>query len=325
MKVITICIPLYNEQESIKELYQQLTSTFSLIPEYAFEILFINDGSHDQSLTIIQQLQEHDDRVAYVDLSRNYGKEIAMLAGFDHAIGDAVITMDADLQHPPQLIPNLIKEWEKGYQDVYGKRVVRSGESFFKKCSSKLYYKILTYFSKLPVLENVGDFRLLDRKCVNGIIQLRESERYTKGLYMWVGYKKKAIEFEAPERFAGETKWRLTNLLKLAMDGIVSNSVKPLRFSLVGGVVIALGAFIYMIYTIVKTLLFKNPVPGYPTLVVLILFLSGVQLIVLGIMGEYIGRIFLESKRRPPYLIQDYRKGSSSREASYKILPKKSL
>ncbi|EST89686.1 hypothetical protein T233_01441 [Vagococcus lutrae LBD1] len=307
MKLITICIPFFNEEENIYAVHKELTKLAdSLKNKYLFEFLFINDGSFDRSLELVKELAKVDSRVQYVDLSRNYGKEVAMLAGFDHARGDAMVIMDADLQHPPEVIPNMISEWEKGYQDVYGKRLARHGEPFYKKAFSKLYYKILGMFSKLPVLESVGDFRLLDRKCIDGIKQLRESERYTKGLYMWVGYKKKEVTFEANERFAGETKWKFNSLLRLAIDGIVSNSVKPLRFSLISGLIIALISFIYMIYILIKTLLFDNPTPGYPSLVILILFLSGTQLIFLGIIGEYIGRIFIESKNRPPYLIQDY-------------------
>lgn len=192
MKKITICIPMYNEEENLRMLYEKLgLLSDDYIGTYEFEFLFVNDGSIDESLSIVKQLSTEDARVKCVDLSRNFGKEIAMMAGFDYATGDAIIIMDADLQHPPSTIPKMIKEWEKGYQDVYGKRVTRHGESFFKKSFSKMYYKILTRFSSVPVIPAVGDFRLLDRKCIDSIKQIRESQRYTKGIYMWIGFKKK--------------------------------------------------------------------------------------------------------------------------------------
>jgi len=298
---------MYNEEGNLYALYEELISlSESYKGRYEFEFLFVNDGSMDNSLDIVKTLSKQDKRVKCVDLSRNFGKEIAMLAGFDYASGDAIIIMDADLQHPPSTIPKMIKEWENGYQDVYGKRVTRHGESFLKKSFSKLYYKILTHFSSVPVIPAVGDFRLLDRKCIDSIKRIRETQRYTKGIYMWIGFKKKEVEFEANERFAGETKWQFKSLVRLAIDGIISDSIVPLRMSLISGIVIAIFSFIYLIYTLVTTLLFGNTTPGYPTLTILLLFLSGTQLFFIGIIGEYIGKIFVEVKRRPPYLVQDF-------------------
>lgn len=307
MKSITICIPMYNEEGNLHALYEELVSLSNTYEgTYLFEFLFVNDGSMDSSIEIVKTLSKRDSRVKCVDLSRNFGKEIAMLAGFDYASGDAIIIMDADLQHPPSTIPKMIAEWENGYQDVYGKRVIRHGESFLKKSFSKLYYKILTRFSSVPVIPAVGDFRLLDRKCIDSIKRIRESQRYTKGIYMWIGFKKKEVTFEANERFAGETKWKFKSLVKLAIDGIISDSVVPLRLSLISGILIAVFSFIYLIYTLITTLMFGNTTPGYPTLTILLLFLSGTQLFFIGIIGEYIGKIFIEVKRRPPYLIQEF-------------------
>ncbi|MGX7025119.1 glycosyltransferase family 2 protein [Vagococcus hydrophili] len=307
MKLITFCVPMYNESESINELYRQLNElSKSYTGQYDFEFLFVNDGSIDNSLNIVKDLATEDSRISYVDLSRNFGKEVAMLAGFDHCKGDAVIMMDADLQHPPGTIPQMITEWENGYQDVYGKRVTQNGESFFKKESSKLYYKILGNFSQVPVLPAVGDFRLLDRVCIDSITKIRESQRYTKSMYMWIGFKKKEVEFVSSERFAGETKWKLGNLIQLAINGIVSDSTAALRLSLYSGIFISLMSFVYMIYILVKTLIVGSSTPGFPTLTILILFLSGSQLIFQGVMGEYIGKIYTEVKNRPPYLIQEY-------------------
>lgn len=307
MKTITVCIPMYNEEDNLRVLHKKLNSLSDEYKgKYNFEFLFINDGSLDNSLSIVKELSKKDSRVKCVDLSRNFGKEIAMLAGFDYASGDAIIIMDADLQHPPSTIPKMIKEWEKGYQDVYGKRITRHGESFLKKAFSKMYYKILSHLSSVPVLPAVGDFRLLDRKCIDAIKKVRETQRYTKGIYMWIGFKKKEITFEASERFAGETKWKFSSLVRLAIDGIISDSVVPLRLSLISGIIIATFSFLYLIYTLVTTILFGNTTPGYPTLTILLLFLSGTQLFFVGIIGEYIGKIFIEVKQRPPYLIQDY-------------------
>lgn len=307
MKLITCCVPMYNESESIGELYRQLEALAdSYVGKYNFEFLFINDGSIDHSLSIVKELAARDQRIAYVDLSRNFGKEVAMLAGFDHCKGDAIIILDADLQHPPATIPQMITEWENGYQDVYGKRVTREGESWFKKSTSKLYYKILDHFSQVPVLPAVGDFRLLDRKCIDSMVKIRESQRYTKSMYMWIGFKKKEVEFVSNERFAGQTKWKLKNLIQLAVDGLVSDSTIALRVSLYSGIVISLISFVYMMYVLIKTLIFGSTTPGFPTLVILILFLSGSQLIFQGVMGEYIGKIYTEVKNRPPYLIQEY-------------------
>ncbi|WNF90874.1 glycosyltransferase family 2 protein [Vagococcus fluvialis] len=307
MKLITFCIPMYNESENIKELHRQLNIlSEQFINKYNFEFLFINDGSIDNSLEIVKELAKSDERISFVDLSRNFGKEVAMLAGFDYCKGDAIIMMDADLQHPPATIPQMIKEWENGYQDVYGKRVTREGESFFKKKTSELYYKILGNFSQIPVLPAVGDFRLLDRVCIDSMVKIRESQRYTKSMYMWIGFKKKEVEFESNERFAGQTKWKLKSLIQLAIDGIVSDSKVALRLSFYSGIIISLMSFIYMIYILIKTLLVGSTTPGFPTLTVLILFLSGSQLIFQGIMGEYIGKIYTEVKNRPPYLIQEY-------------------
>lgn len=307
MKKITILTPMYNEQENISQFhYQVSTAISSLTAKYKFEFLFINDGSIDNSLNQVKMIQKKDSRVKYLDLSRNYGKEIAMLAGMDYAQGDAVIIMDSDLQHPPEVLPKMILEWEKGYHDVYGKRVTREGESFLKKISSNIYYSVLSRLSEEPVLPNVGDFRLLDRVCIDSIIRIRESQRYTKGLYMWIGFDKKEIEFEAQSRFAGQTKWHFKNLLKLAIDGIISDSVVPLRISFYTGILLSLSGFIYMLYTFISVLLYGNEVAGYPTLVILILLSSGFQFLFLSIIGEYIGKIFKEVKNRPLYFVKKY-------------------
>lgn len=306
MKKLTILIPAYNEEEVLEKLYARLNQVLADLPLYHFEMLFINDGSKDRTLEIIKTLQTKDSRVSYVDLSRNYGKEIAMIAGLDYAAGNAVIIIDADLQDPPELIPKMIQYWESGYDDVYAKRRSRLGETWLKKYSAGTFYKMLQKLSRIPIQENTGDFRLLDKRCVEALKQLRETQRYTKGMFSWIGYNKKEILFDRDPRAAGQTKWNYMSLMDLAIEGITCFSTMPLRFSSALGALISLFAFIYMILIIIKTIVYGESVQGYPSLMVIILFLGGIQLLSLGIIGEYIGRIFNETKRRPLYFVAEY-------------------
>lgn len=304
-KKISILIPVYNEEESICMLYNRLKMVLENI-DYDHEILFVNDGSKDNSLRMIQKLRKEDPCVSYLNLSRNYGKEIAMAAGFDYILGDAVIIMDADLQDPPELIPEMVSFWEQGYDDVYAKRRNREGESWLKKKTSFWFYRILKKLSKVEIQEDTGDFRLLDRRAIEAIRKIKEQHRYTKGFFSWIGFNKKEILFDRDPRIAGTTKWNYFKLLDLAIEGIISFSAMPLRISTILGFMIAIFSFIYMIYVIIKTLLFGDPVAGYPSLVSLILFLSGIQFIILGVIGEYLGRVFNETKNRPLYFIDEY-------------------
>jgi len=305
-KKITLLIPCYNEEESLPLLYPELKKLMEANELYDWEIMFVNDGSKDNTLEILAKLRATDSRVNYIDLSRNFGKEVAMLAGFDYASGDCMIIMDADLQHPPTLIPEMIKWWELGYDDVYAKRQSRGKESWLRKRLSLQFYQILQSSSRFDVLQNVGDFRLLDRKCINALKKMRESERYTKGMYCWIGFKKKEIEFQQGDRIAGVSSWNYRQLFSLAIDGITSFTNVPLRLSTISGCVVSMLAFIYMIWVLIKATIWGDPVQGYPTLVTLILFLGGVQLFSLGIIGEYIGRIYNESKGRPNYLVREF-------------------
>lgn len=305
MKKISILIPCHNEQDNIERLYEQLTDSISSLDGYLWEIVFVEDGSYDDTLSRIKQLRERDNRVCFISLSRNFGKENAMLAGFDHITGNCVIIMDADLQHPPQLMAEMIGEWESGYDDVYAERLNRGKESWLRRKLSLLYYRLLQKMAKVDVLPNVGDFRLLDRKCIDSMKKLRETQRYTKGLYCWIGFKKKKISFQQADREKGRSSFTYHRLFNLAVEGITSYTTAPLRISTVIGILVSFVAFIYMCYVLVKTILYGEPVQGYPTLVILILFLGGVQLLSLGIIGEYLGRIFHETKNRPVYLISE--------------------
>ena len=305
MKKISILIPCYNEEKSLPLLYPELVKLMDGMPAYEWELMFVNDGSADGTLQEIKRLRAQDQRVNYVDLSRNFGKENAMLAGFDHVTGDCMVIIDADLQHPPTLIPEMVKWWEEGYDDVYAKRKSRGKESWLRKRLSLEFYKILQRSSRFEVLKNVGDFRLLDRCCINALKSLRESERYTKGMYSWIGFKKKELEFVQADRVAGESSWNYRQLFSFAIDGITSFTSAPLRISTVVGFIVSMCAFLYMIYVFFKAVLFGEPVQGYPTLVILILFLGGIQLLSLGIIGEYIGRIYNETKNRPDYIVRE--------------------
>lgn len=307
MKTVTILIPCYNEEQSLPNLYEALNNVVGNISDYYFEYLFINDGSVDRTLEILRDLHKQDKRVHYVDLSRNFGKENAMLAGFDFAKGDAVIIMDADLQHPPTLIPEMIEIWNNGeVQDVYAKRRSRGKESWLRKNLSLLYYKMLDKSTRFEVLQNVGDFRLLDRQAVEALKKLRETERYTKGMYCWIGFKKQEILFDQQDRVAGESKWNFFSLLNLAIEGLTSFTTAPLRIASYIGGVVAFGSFLYALYHFIKTLVVGDPVAGFPTLIIVILFMGGLQLLALGILGEYVGRIFNEVKRRPVYIAREY-------------------
>ena len=306
MKSVTILIPCYNEEKCLDILHERLQDIIRKIDTYEFTILLVNDGSKDNTLAKMQELHEKDPSVSYLSLSRNFGKENAMLAGLDYAEGDAVILMDADLQDPPELIPQMLQEWEKGYDDIYARRRTRAGETWFKKVSAHWYYRVLQKFAEIDIPADVGDFRLLDRQAVDALCSLREKQRYTKGLFSWIGYNKKELLFDRDPRAVGSSKMNFVKLFSLAVDGITSFSVAPLRLASVLGIVISSVAFIYLLFVIGKTLLFGDPVAGYPSMISIILFMGGIQLVVLGIIGEYVGRIFYEAKRRPDYLVSEY-------------------
>lgn len=306
MKKISILIPAYNEQEVLEKLYQRLGKLANDNKSYDFEFLFVNDGSRDKTLEIIKDFAETDNRIAYVNLSRNFGKEIAMIAGLDHVTGDATVIIDADLQDPPELIPQMIKYWEEGFDDVYARRNSREGETWFKKSSSQWFYKILQKTTNIPIQIDTGDFRLLDRRCVEALKQIRESQRYTKGMFSWIGYKKKEITYDRDPRIAGTSKWNYGKLFNFAIDGITSFTTAPLRLSSIMGFIVSFIAFIFIIIIVIKTMFYGDPVSGYPSTMAVILFLGGLQLISLGIIGEYIGRIFNETKGRPLYFVEEY-------------------
>lgn len=306
MKKISIIIPSYNEEDSLPFLFERLNNLTSQIQNYEFEILFVNDGSKDKTLEIIKEQRKIDNRISYLDFSRNFGKEISMIAGLDYVTGDAVIFMDADLQDPPELILEFIKYWEQGYDDVYAKRKSRKGETFLKKFTSKMYYKVLQKLAGMEIQKDTGDFRLLDRRCVNALKKLRESQRCTKSMFSWIGYKKKEVLYDREPRVAGKTKWNYRKLIDLAIDGITSFTTSPLRLATYISIPTFLLLAGYFVYVIAKCFVVKEPIHAFQAIILLILFFSGIQILLFGILGEYLGRIFIETKNRPLYLVNEY-------------------
>lgn len=286
---LSVVVPAFNEQEVLPEFHKRLTGVLEAL-NCPYEVLYVNDGSTDKSLEVINDLQ--DEHVAILDLSRNFGKEIAMTAGLDHAKGDAVIVIDADLQDPPELIPKFVEKWCEGFDVVYAKRTARDGETIFKKATAKVFYRFIQGVSRVKIPADTGDYRLLSRRAVEALKQLRETHRFMKGIFAWIGYPQAAVEYRRDPRFAGETKWNYWQLWNFALEGITSFTINPLKIASYFGLTTAIGAFLYALVIIYKTLAFGDPVRGYPSLMVVVLFLGGVQLMSLGVIGEYLGRMF---------------------------------
>ena len=319
MKKISIIIPAYNEEEALPALMERITKFADDTKDYDFEFLFVNDGSKDRTIELIKEYREKDKRVCYVDFARNFGKETAMKAGIDYATGDAVVFLDADLQDPPEIITEMIKYWEEGYDDVYAQRKSRKGETWMKKFTSKMYYKVLQDLTNVPIQRDTGDFRLLDRRCVNALKVMKESQRNSKSMFSWIGYKKKAIFYDRDPRVAGKTKWDYSKLINLAIDGITSFTTSPLRISTFIAIPTFLILFVYFIYVIAKSFIVHQPIQAFQATILLILFFSGIQIMLFGIVGEYLGRIFNETKNRPLYLVNEY---NGEKENNEKLLSK---
>jgi len=302
--VYSIVIPVLNEEKVLNELYKRLTKVMTDIGE-SYEIIFINDGSTDNSLKIMKQLQTHDKRIKIIDFSRNFGHQIAITAGIDFTSGDAVITIDADLQDPPEVIPDLIKKWKEGYEVIYGIREKRKGENFFKKISTLIFYRLINKMTMINMPPDSGDFRLIDKKVVNNLKNIRENNRYVRGLTYWIGFKQIGVPYERDKRFAGKSKYPIKKLFKLAYDAIFSFSNFPLKIATYFGFIVSFLSFLYLIYALIIKLFTNSVIHGWTSLMISILFLGGVQLICLGIIGEYIARINDEVKKRPLYIIKE--------------------
>jgi len=313
--LISLVVPAYNEDEVLPAFHKQISHVLDPMKIDA-EIIYVNDGSTDKTFEILEQIQKSDPRVAIIDLSRNFGKEIAMTAGLDHASGDAVVIIDADLQHPPKLIPELIKYWKDGYDVVYTKNIDRAGENFVKRSMTRAFYRLIKMFGRIEVPENASDFRLLSRRALVSLIQFREQHRYMKGLFSWIGYQQIAIPYRPDPRYAGQTKWSYMDLWELGLEAITSFTISPLKIATYFGVCSAFVAFVYVIIIVYEALFLGKAVAGYPSIMVAILFLGGVQLIIIGIIGEYIGRVFDETKGRPLYLLKGYFPSASRKNPS---------
>lgn len=303
---ISIVSSVYNETANIDEFYSRLRAVIKEINNYDFEIIFVNDGSIDATLNHLKRLKNNDERIKIINLSRNFGKEIALTAGLDYSSGDAVIVIDADLQEPPELMPQLIEKWQDGNDVVYAVRKTRGKEPRIKTLAAYFFYRIMKHISRVEIPVDTGDYRLMTRRAVDALTRLREQHRFMKGLFSWIGYKQTGVYYERDSRFAGESSFNLWKLWNFAIDGITSFSFVPLQLSSFMGIIIALVSVLFALYILIETFIRGNPVPGYPSIMVAILFLGGVQLISIGIIGEYIARIYGESKQRPLYFVQDF-------------------
>lgn len=312
---LSVVVPAYNEQEVLPEFHRRLTSVLERM-RISSEVVYVNDGSTDRTIDLLRALRTVDPRVTIVDLSRNFGKEAALTAGLDHAVGEAVVVIDADLQDPPELIPQLVAEWQAGFDMVYARRTARDGETAMKKTSAALFYRVIRAISKVEIPSDTGDFRLLSRRAVDALRRLREQHRFMKGLFAWIGYPQKAVPYRRDSRFAGETKWNYWKLWNFALEGITSFTIAPLKIATYVGVFVALLAFVFAAWIVYKTIMYGDPVRGYPSLMVVVLFLGGVQLLFIGVMGEYLGRLFNESKGRPLYLVNAYERARSVSEGA---------
>ena len=304
MKKISVIVPMYYEEKVVEECYNRLTNVLKNIKDYEYEIIVINDGSKDKTLEILEKLAQNDEKLKVISFTRNFGHQAAVTAGLKYVTGDAIVIIDADMQDPPELIPEMLKLWEDGNEIIYGKRKTREGETAFKLLTAKMFYNTLNALSDVEIPKDTGDFRLVDRKVVDTINLLPEHNKFLRGLFSWVGYKQTPFEYERKERFAGKTKYSLKKMLKLASDGIISFSNKPLK--IVGGlgiisIIISICILIYALLSYIFKL--NNLSSGWTSLMVAITFFAGVQLLSMWIMSEYIGRIYDETKQRPQYII----------------------
>ena len=300
---VSIVVPMYNEQEVANEFYNRTTNVFKELP-YEYEIIIVNDGSRDKTLDLVLDLVKNDEHVKVINFSRNFGHQAAITAGIENATGDAIITIDADLQDPPEVIADLLKKWEEGYDIVYAKRKSRKTDTFFKRTTANIYYKVLNKLSDIKIPENVGDFRLISKRVQQVFIKLPEKDRYIRGMFAWMGFKQSFVEFDRQSRFAGKTKYPLKKMIKLAVSGIIGFSTKPLRLIFKLGLATTFLSFLLMVYAIIVKIL-GYTTNGWSSLMVAITFIGGIQLLSLGIVAEYVAKIYGEAKARPVYIIMD--------------------
>ncbi|KAA8825544.1 glycosyltransferase [Bifidobacterium reuteri] len=302
---ITVLVPCYNEQESLPQLFERMDRLIQTSTDLSYTLLFVDDGSTDNTRQLIRNYSDSHSYSEFIFLSRNFGKEKAMYAGIENVYTDGLVIIDADLQDPPELIPEMVKLWRQGYDDVYARRKSRRGESWLKKATSRWYYDILQQVSGIAIQKDTGDFRLLDRKCIDALKRLDESERNSKALFSWIGFKKIEFLYDRDKRAAGKTKWNYLKLIHLAIDGITSFTTLPLKIATWAGSLVSFIAVVYAVVVLIRTLAFGVDVPGYASTLIVVLILGGAQLLSLGIIGEYLGRVFMQTKNRPIYLIEE--------------------
>ena len=311
MTQITVVVPAFNESEGLREFHVRLIAVLDKL-DVSADVLYVDDGSRDDTYAVMCALRAADTRVSTLKLSRNFGKELALTAGLDTADADAVVVIDADLQDPPELIPLLVQHWREGYDVVYGTRSTRAGETRLKKFTSAAFYRVMQRLSATPLPRDTGDFRIMSRRAVDALKQLRERQRFMKGLFTWVGYRQKSIVYDRDPRFAGTSKFNYWRLWNFALEGITSFSGAPLKIATYLGLATALLAFAFALVVLGKALFFGDAVRGYPSLMVVVLFLGGVQLMALGMIGEYLGRLYIEAKQRPLYLVDEWHPSARS-------------
>lgn len=301
---LSIIVPSYNEEKSLPIFYEELSKVLNNL-DYTYEVIFVNDGSKDKTLEVLNQIKSTDERITIVDFSRNFGKEAGILAGLRESSGDLIAIMDADLQDPPYLLPKMIDEViQNGFDSVATYRVDRKGEPPIRSYFARKFYQLINRVSEVEIVDGARDYRLMTRTMVDAILSLSEYHRFSKGIFAWVGFKTKYLAFENVERIAGETKWNFWKLFKYAIEGIVAFTTVPLRISMMFGILVSIMTFVYMVYVVVKALLFGDPVAGYPSMMTIILFLGGIQLLSIGVLGEYLSKTYMEVKHRPNYIIK---------------------
>ena len=303
--LVSIVVPCYNEEAMVDLFYHDLCSYMNRLPGHRFEIIFVDDGSRDATLEKIQSLSECDQRIKYVSFSRNFGKESALYAGLSYSKGDLVAVMDADLQDPPSLLPEMIGEIEKGYDCVATLRVTRTGEPIIRSFFARQFYKLIKRLSNVDMVDGARDYRLMTRQVVGAILSMQEYHRFSKGIFGWVGFKTKWIPYENIERIAGETSWSFWKLFAYAIDGIIAFTVKPLRVASFSGILFSCLAFMYLVYIIIRTVVLGIDVPGYASTIAVVLFMGGIQLVSVGVLGEYMARTYMEVKQRPAYIVKE--------------------
>lgn len=306
MKKISLIVPCYNEEQVIDMFYKETVKTlYNLKDKYEYEFVFVDDGSRDNTLNILREMKKKDDKISIISFSRNFGKEAGIYAGLNNATGDLVVIMDADLQHPPKIIIEMIKGIEEGYDTVTTRRINRKGEPLIKSAFSRLFYKVMSKIIDFELVQGAQDFRMMKREVVDAVLSLKEYNRFSKGIFSWVGFKVKYIEIENVERVAGTTKWSFKSLFKYALEGMVSFSTVPLRISTILGLVISFIAIVSTCIIIIQTLIQGKVVPGYASIITAVLFMGGIQLICLGTIAEYISKMYLEIKDRPKYIVRE--------------------